>query len=155
MHYIPFQNEISSVDDLLFVFLKKMMLDDLLQQATFHRQSSLQPDNLLDATAVSALEVLEPRGLLSVLDHCHTKMGSRLLRKWVLFPLRGLEEILVRQAAVRELIELQAEREVFMQLALVLQKVDLERVLSQVYKYACKKQSVWDSQKLHTNRKLT
>ena len=67
---------------------------------------------LLDEMTRRNLELIEPmRGgeeggtLLDVLDHTVTAMGGRQLRRWVLEPLVGPEEIWARQDAVTELVE--------------------------------------------------
>ena len=43
--------------------------------------------------------------LFSLLDHCVTPMGSRLLRRWLHHPLRDSSEVLKRQATVRTWLE--------------------------------------------------
>ena len=43
--------------------------------------------------------------LFSMLDHCGTPMGSRLLRRWLHHPLRSNQEVLERQSAIASLIE--------------------------------------------------
>lgn len=67
---------------------------------------------LLDEMTRRNLELIEPmRGgeeggtLLDVLDDTVTAMGGRQLRRWVLEPLVGPEEIWARQEAVTELVE--------------------------------------------------
>ncbi len=67
---------------------------------------------LLDHATRRGLELLETsrdrerRGsLLWVLDHTVTAMGARLLRSWIVFPLRRVDEIRRRQEAITELLE--------------------------------------------------
>ncbi|MCB5362266.1 DNA mismatch repair protein MutS [Pusillimonas sp. CC-YST705] len=43
--------------------------------------------------------------LFSTLDHCHTPMGSRLLRHWLHHPLRDNAEVLARQQAIAALLD--------------------------------------------------
>ncbi len=43
--------------------------------------------------------------LLSILQHCRTAMGKRLLRQWLCFPLRDIDAIESRQGAVATFIE--------------------------------------------------
>ncbi|MFN9324259.1 MAG: DNA mismatch repair protein MutS, partial [Flavobacteriales bacterium] len=55
------------------------------------------------------LELVSPvneggRTLLQALDRCTTPMGSRLLRRWLLFPLLDVQEIAQRQDVVQALI---------------------------------------------------
>ena len=89
----------------------------------------------LDKFTVRNLELLQPlneggRSLLDVLDHTTTPMGARLLRRWLLFPLRDTAQITARLDVVDhyfrhpELRELMAE-----QLHLI---GDLERITSKV-----------------------
>ncbi|MDO4587996.1 MAG: DNA mismatch repair protein MutS [Planctomycetia bacterium] len=67
---------------------------------------------------------------LSVLDHCITSMGSRLLNDWIIYPLIKVPEITVRQDAVEELITRKEEvdeiRNTFRNV------YDLERIMSRV-----------------------
>ena len=61
----------------------------------------------LDEATKRNLELVEISGngltLLKVLDHTKTSMGTRLLRNWILSPLRKSEKIIERQAAVTRL----------------------------------------------------
>ncbi len=59
----------------------------------------------LDKFTINALELLAPigeggRALLSIIDHTATPMGGRLLRRWLVFPLRDCHEISLRHDAV-------------------------------------------------------
>ena len=67
---------------------------------------------ILDRISQRNLELVEPlftgeknNTLLSVLDETITPMGARLLREWMLRPLRSRSEILRRQEAVSNLVE--------------------------------------------------
>jgi DNA mismatch repair protein MutS len=77
-----------------------------------HLQVS-HPDEhvFLDAATVRNLELTAPSSgsarspsLLDVLDHTETAMGARLLRRWLLSPLRSADAIRARLEAVRELL---------------------------------------------------
>ena len=63
----------------------------------------------LDASALANLEIVENsegglKGtLLSQLDHCSSGPGKRLLRQWLLHPLKNISSIRSRQQAVKEL----------------------------------------------------
>jgi DNA mismatch repair protein MutS len=66
----------------------------------------------LDEMTRRNLELVEPIAaqvgaptLLSVLDQALTPMGGRLLRAWLLSPLRALDPVRARHAAVAELVE--------------------------------------------------
>ncbi len=65
---------------------------------------------ILDAASQSHLELVQSRAgktmtLLGALDCAVTPMGARLLREWVLHPLREVEEIRARQNAIARLLE--------------------------------------------------
>jgi DNA mismatch repair protein MutS len=67
---------------------------------------------LLDEMTRRNLELIEPLRvgeeggtLLAVLDQSVTAMGGRLLRRWLLEPLVGADEIWARQGAVAELVD--------------------------------------------------
>ncbi len=65
---------------------------------------------LLDAVTQGHLELVQSRAgkamtLLGVLDNTVTPMGARLLRHWVLHPLREIDEIRRRQDAVARLLD--------------------------------------------------
>ncbi|MCA8938601.1 MAG: DNA mismatch repair protein MutS, partial [Planctomycetes bacterium] len=71
---------------------------------------SLADSMRLDPATVNALELVETlrsgdrKGTLFwALDDCQTSMGSRLLREWILAPLRSVPQIRLRHAAVDEL----------------------------------------------------
>ncbi len=83
-------------------------LNLLTSLSTYHQSEYM----ILDAATRRNLELTETmRGnsekasLLGVLDHSITPMGKRLIRQWVNKPLLNLEEVLKRQAGVREFIE--------------------------------------------------
>ena len=67
--------------------------------------------------------------LASVLDHCATAMGSRLLRRWLHRPIRSHAEIRSRQQAVQSLIDdycYEALQPLLKQIG------DIERILARV-----------------------
>ncbi len=70
---------------------------------------------LLDGFTQRSLELTAPlRGqggptVLSVVDRTHTSMGRRLLRRWLVAPLRRVDDIQERLNAVQALLELGAE----------------------------------------------
>ncbi len=68
--------------------------------------------------------------LLGVLDFTETAMGSRLLRKWLEYPLLNIAQITVRQAAIAEFLETFSMRNC---LAESLREVyDFERLLTRI-----------------------
>jgi DNA mismatch repair protein MutS len=92
---------------------------------------------VLDRATVACLELLRTQRdgraegtLLDAIDATRTPMGGRMLREWLLFPLREVEPILSRQRAVGELHDLPFLREaVRSHLSEVL---DLERLVAKV-----------------------
>jgi DNA mismatch repair protein MutS len=65
---------------------------------------------ILDAATQTHLELVQSHAgkamtLLGVLDRTVTPMGARLLRNWVLHPLRNVDEIRLRQDAIARLLE--------------------------------------------------
>jgi DNA mismatch repair protein MutS len=66
---------------------------------------------IIDRASLKNLEIEDSAdgskatSLISVLDHTATRMGSRLLRDWIITPSIDLEEIGERQRAVAELVE--------------------------------------------------
>ena len=78
--------------------------------------------------------------LFSILDHCGTPMGSRLLRRWLHHPLRGNEEPLARQSAIGCLIESREDRAGVLYSSALIQTLrallgklpDLERIATRI-----------------------
>lgn len=89
----------------------------------------------LDRFTIRNLELTDaqhPEGvpLITVLDHTLTPMGARLLRKWVVLPLKDVAQIKRRQDTVGALV---ADPELLEELTLHLRQVnDLERLISKV-----------------------
>ena len=76
------------------------------------------------------LEGTPDGSVLSVLDTCHTRMGHRRLRHWLLHPLRSVSDIQQRHEAVATLLAQQGLRT---DLQTALAKIlDLERLTSRV-----------------------
>jgi len=92
---------------------------------------------LLDRATRASLELVETQrehrregSLLEVLDQALTPMGSRLLREWVLHPLRDAAAIRLRQGGVGELVGAPFLRE---ELREALQNVhDVERLAARI-----------------------
>ena len=68
--------------------------------------------------------------LLDTIDATRTPMGGRLLREWLLAPLRAVDTILLRQRAVAELVEGPFLREEVREL--LSQVLDVERLVAKV-----------------------
>lgn len=89
----------------------------------------------LDKFTVRNLELVgttygDGRSLLDVLDKTLTPMGARMLRRWVLFPLRSVKDITTRQDSVEHFFRQPDFRELCeMELAKI---GDLERIVSKV-----------------------
>merc|ERR1712151_647698 len=96
---------------------------------------------VLDATALSALEILETLegaykgSLLDFLDHTSTPFGFRFLKQWICAPLLDVGEIQTRREAIEYFI---ANPEVAQKLRDGLKSVDtdLERATARVWGYA-------------------
>jgi len=76
------------------------------------KRSSVDEFVMLDAASLRALEIERTMrtgqtegSLLSVLQHCTTPMGRRLLRHWLCYPVRDRTEIEQRQSAVAALVD--------------------------------------------------
>ena len=99
--------------------------------------SRLQPDKYvwLDRFTIRNLELLNPsheggRALLDVLDHTLSPMGARLMKKWVVMPLKNQVAINQRLDSVQYLIDSQAFKH---ELELLIRQIgDLERLISKV-----------------------
>jgi len=67
--------------------------------------------------------------LTGILDHTATAMGSRMLRRWITRPLRNIQAVKVRHAAIGELLEQQAYSGLQDELRSI---GDIERILARV-----------------------
>ena len=89
----------------------------------------------LDRFTVRNLELLFPQHpegvpLIQVLDQTVTPMGARLLKKWVVLPLKDVAQIRRRLDTVEALTK---HRELLTELTLHLKQInDLERLISKV-----------------------
>jgi DNA mismatch repair protein MutS len=89
----------------------------------------------LDRFTIRNLELIYPQQeggvpLIDILDKTVTPMGARLMRKWVVMPLKDKNEIEERHQIVRFFVENEEERE---QLLKLLRPIgDLERLISKV-----------------------
>jgi DNA mismatch repair protein MutS len=89
----------------------------------------------LDRFTVRNLEIVQPiyeagKSLLAVLDHTLTAMGSRLMRRWLLLPLKDIHRIKQRQALVATFF---ADDELFRKTVSLLKQIgDLERLIARV-----------------------
>ncbi len=99
--------------------------------------SRIEPDRYvwLDRFTLRNLELVEGQhenavSLLQVVDRTQTPMGARMLRQWLLFPLKDREEIEGRQNVVAYIKEKKKLRELLRQL---LQPMpDLERLVAKI-----------------------
>ena len=121
-------------------------LEETQKSACAHvrRLETLQTGSfvLLDRATRACLElvVTQREGrrdgtLIETIDATTTAMGGRLLREWLLAPLRGVEEILERQRGVAEFVDSPFLREEVREL---LAKVaDIERLMGKVSTARC------------------
>ncbi len=101
----------------LLAYLKEQQKSELTHISKL-RVYQLSETIALDAATVNALEIVETmrskdrkHTLFGVLNKCSTSMGSRLLRSWLLAPLKEYDQILLRQEAVAELYHVKKRRE--------------------------------------------
>jgi DNA mismatch repair protein MutS len=90
----------------------------------------------LDSSTITNLELIQTvdgnrkGSLLSLIDHTRTSMGGRLLKSWVLAPLRDLAHLRRRQDAVEALAaDIRVHDRIAQKLSLI---HDLERLVSRV-----------------------
>lgn len=89
----------------------------------------------LDRFTIRNLEIIQsqhPEGvpLLDIIDYTATPMGARMLKKWLLLPLKEIQPIQDRLTAVTVLIE---QKELLLQLQSELKPIgDLERLMAKV-----------------------
>lgn len=89
----------------------------------------------LDKFTIRSLELLQPmqedgKSLLGVIDRTITPMGGRMLRRWVVFPLKDVKQINDRLDAVEYFFKAPDFRQVIDE---QLHRVgDLERIISKV-----------------------
>jgi len=89
----------------------------------------------MDRFTIRNLELLDPAHeggvpLIQVLDHTRTPMGARLLKRWLVFPLKQIERIKDRQEVVQYFFERPAFAKQLEEL--LVQVGDLERLISKV-----------------------
>ncbi|MDH4098995.1 MAG: DNA mismatch repair protein MutS [Nitrospirota bacterium] len=113
------ENQKSAVDnlkELRVVFPEEFMVIDVASQRNLELIRTVEGDR--------------KGSLLHVLDHSITAMGSRLLKDWLLRPLRNVDAVVARQDGVTELREQLQLRHAVREL---LEKVyDLERIISRI-----------------------
>lgn len=113
-----------------------------------HNQELMKSGNMvIDAQAIEHLELLEVPGrsrlhnkegsFFSFLaDGCSTAFGKRLLKRWVVSPLKNAQRINDRLDSVTDLVNQEMTRD---KLQAKLKKLpDLERMLSRIYTYSQK-----------------
>jgi DNA mismatch repair protein MutS len=89
----------------------------------------------MDRFTIRNLELLEPAHeggvpLIQVIDHTRSPMGARLLKRWLVFPLKQVESIHNRQEVVSYLLQ---NTDLSAKLEDLLQQVgDIERLISKV-----------------------
>lgn len=109
----------------------------------------------LDQFTVRNLELIHPnhpdgKALIDVLDRTCTAMGGRMLRRWLLFPLKDLKSIRKRQAVVETFLK---DQDHLRKLTEILSKTgDLERLVS---KLATRKMQPREAMMLRNSLRLT
>ncbi len=120
----------------LLYYLKKLRKDSLM---LIHRMAYIQPHQhmVLDTSTIKNLELVKnlrdgkrTGSLLDILDFTGTSMGARLLRSWLLQPLRDKTAIELRLESVAEMLESTIERH---ELRDTLKEIyDLERLIGKI-----------------------
>ena len=115
-------------------YLKDTRHDKLKHIRTINR---IHPDKYLwmDKFTIRNLELLEPsfatgKALIDVIDSTVSPMGSRLMRKWLLLPLKTLEQVEQRHDTVAYFIDRAELRDDIVEQVKVIG--DLERLVSKV-----------------------
>jgi DNA mismatch repair protein MutS len=108
-HHIQHITSIARIEEEQYMWLDKFTLRNLELVYSPHEQATT---------------------LFDVLDYTHSPMGARLLRKWILLPLKEKALIVERQHLLKVLIE---QKEYFYELEEQLKNIgDLERMISKV-----------------------
>lgn len=114
---------------------------DITQHTNIAHITSLSPIEedtyvRLDKFTIRNLELLRPMNqeggvsLLNVIDRTISPMGGRLLKRWIIFPLKSLAAIKERQQVVSYFLKHAAKAEAFQML--LSQVGDIERIISKV-----------------------
>jgi len=118
----------------LFQYVKECQKSALPHIRSISLESS-QTGVILDAATRKNLELTfnlqggQENTLASVLDKCTTPMGSRLIKRWLHFPLRDIELLRSRQSAITSLID----EDVYESLAGELKQLgDIERIVARI-----------------------
>ncbi|MCO4799360.1 MAG: DNA mismatch repair protein MutS [Colwelliaceae bacterium] len=96
---------------------------------------SSQTGVILDAATRRNLELTQnlqgsnENTLASILDKSATAMGSRLLKRWLHFPLRDIEVLTARQNSITEILTCDLQDDLFQQLK---QIGDIERIVARI-----------------------
>lgn len=122
-------------------FVTMQSASDKSNQVFSSQAHLVEPYMVLDAAALENLEILENNQdgsssgtLFAQIDHCMTGFGKRLLRKWLVRPLRRAESILERQDAIAELKGTLADFGSAIKFRKELTKLpDMERLLTRLY----------------------
>ena len=122
----------------LIYYVKKTLHRDLshLQSIKFKNSDDIL---FLDETTVSNLELINPLytnssnkdgTLINVIDTTCTPMGARLIREWLLSPLKNIKEIEKRQNSISYFTNQQS---VLMELRILLKQIrDIERTITRI-----------------------
>ncbi|TPX68184.1 hypothetical protein SpCBS45565_g03260 [Spizellomyces sp. 'palustris'] len=130
----------------LLKYLVQFGLEDILRLTKFFAAFASVAHMVLNANTLNSLEIyrnqtdFEEKGsLLWILDHTKTKFGQRLLKKWIGRPLLQLPDLQKRIDAVEEIIQGDAQGNVFIQRmrGLICQLPDLEKSVCRIHYGRC------------------
>jgi DNA mismatch repair protein MutS len=119
----------------LYKYLENTQKTDLNHIRTIKHEQNDDYVNL-DQTTINSLELFyslrgtDENSLFTTINHCQTAMGQRLLRQWLLRPLKNIEKIENRYENVSELI---TSKNLISKLKIALSEiVDIERLTSRL-----------------------
>ncbi|KNC95837.1 uncharacterized protein SPPG_08780 [Spizellomyces punctatus DAOM BR117] len=130
----------------LLKYLVQFGLEDILRLTKFFTAFASVAHMVLNANTLNSLEIFrnqtdfeEKGSLLWILDHTKTKFGQRLLKKWIGRPLVQLPDLQKRIDAVEEIIQGDAQGNVFIQRmrGLICQLPDLEKSVCRIHYGRC------------------
>jgi len=91
----------------------------------------------LDYASIQNLELIEAlnnqskqASLFSFLDECQSTMGSRVLKQWIIKPLRDIQAIQLRQSQIQYLVLHHMEKETYR--SALKQIYDMERIIAKI-----------------------
>lgn len=114
----------------LFNFMKSLNRESALENAVITDIKDSSEFMSLDATTLINLDILtnnfdfsEDNSLYKAVNHCHTPMGRRLMKNWIVSPLRDVDKIFQR----RQIVEVFSANDISKIVGLFKELGDIER----------------------------